>query len=81
MDDSNYDYHPITDELLPPIQEYRYVSKAALYVRQASGGVQRRGSPIGETYGKTAAEAESKLREKMRVWIASRTNAPEDPTP
>jgi len=67
-----HDLHLTTKEIIPPLSGgLKYAAKVqALFVMQ-DGQRQRLSHNFGEVWGKSAAEAEEKMRTRVAEWVAT----------
>jgi hypothetical protein len=79
MDQPKYEFYLTTEKLVRPIGNIRYVSRPKLYKRMSPNSAPPVPAPIAEMYGATAKEAESKVNEYMRKWIADQSTLQEKP--
>jgi hypothetical protein len=65
-----YDYAISVNPVIPPVGSvYRFAATISYFYAVGTGKDQSVDTKLGESLGRTEAEAESKLRKRVEAWI------------
>ncbi len=66
----DYEYQIKTQELIPPVGEYRFMA----FCLMAKSGIGKINVNFGDVWGKTKEEAVIKMEDKVKEWIKQNDN-------